>query len=71
MFLFLLCTQDVDRWNFDVFALDSVSSGHALQTLFVELIVRYELNSRFKVHNTIYNVLWEILWFSNRHPITA
>ena len=41
--------QDVDRWSFDVFALNSASSDHALRTLFFELIIRYELNSRFKV----------------------
>uniref|UniRef100_A0A8D3E7K2 Phosphodiesterase n=1 Tax=Scophthalmus maximus TaxID=52904 RepID=A0A8D3E7K2_SCOMX len=44
-----LFPQDVDRWNFDVFALNSASSDHALQTLFFELITRYELNSRFKI----------------------
>ncbi|XP_030634080.1 calcium/calmodulin-dependent 3',5'-cyclic nucleotide phosphodiesterase 1B-like [Chanos chanos] len=43
------CLRDVDRWNFDVFALDIATSGHALKTLFIELIIRYELNSRFKV----------------------
>uniref|UniRef100_A0A7N6A8A0 Phosphodiesterase n=1 Tax=Anabas testudineus TaxID=64144 RepID=A0A7N6A8A0_ANATE len=41
--------RDVDRWNFDVFAVNSASSDHALQTLFFELIIRYELNSRFKI----------------------
>lgn len=47
----LLCSpaQDVDRWSFDVFALNSASSDHALQTLVFELITRYGLNSRFKV----------------------
>ncbi|XP_036387265.1 calcium/calmodulin-dependent 3',5'-cyclic nucleotide phosphodiesterase 1B-like [Megalops cyprinoides] len=43
------CLRDVDRWNFNVFALNSASSGHELQTLFIELITRYELNSRFKI----------------------
>ncbi|XP_063767926.1 dual specificity calcium/calmodulin-dependent 3',5'-cyclic nucleotide phosphodiesterase 1B-like isoform X3 [Eleginops maclovinus] len=43
------CLRDVDRWNFDVFALNSASSDHALQTLFFELITRYGLNSRFKI----------------------
>uniref|UniRef100_A0AAY4CIV3 Phosphodiesterase n=1 Tax=Denticeps clupeoides TaxID=299321 RepID=A0AAY4CIV3_9TELE len=43
------CLKDVDRWNFDIFALDAASSDHALQTLFIELIIRYDLNSRFKV----------------------
>ncbi|KAG7281775.1 hypothetical protein CRUP_037056 [Coryphaenoides rupestris] len=40
---------DVDRWNFDVFALNSASCDHALHTLLFELLVRYELNSRFKI----------------------
>ncbi|KAI4827050.1 hypothetical protein KUCAC02_030477 [Chaenocephalus aceratus] len=43
------CLRDVDRWNFDVFALNSASSDHPLQTLFFELITRYGLNSRFKI----------------------
>uniref|UniRef100_A0A8C6L9G9 Phosphodiesterase n=1 Tax=Nothobranchius furzeri TaxID=105023 RepID=A0A8C6L9G9_NOTFU len=43
------CLRDVDRWNFDVFALNSASSDHALRTLVFELITRYELNSRFKI----------------------
>ncbi|XP_034441288.1 calcium/calmodulin-dependent 3',5'-cyclic nucleotide phosphodiesterase 1B-like isoform X2 [Hippoglossus hippoglossus] len=43
------CLRDVDRWSFDVFALNSASSDHALRTLFFELITRYELNSRFKI----------------------
>ncbi|XP_061543638.1 dual specificity calcium/calmodulin-dependent 3',5'-cyclic nucleotide phosphodiesterase 1B-like isoform X1 [Phycodurus eques] len=43
------CLRDVDRWSFDVFALNAASSDHALQTLFFELVTRYELNSRFKI----------------------
>uniref|UniRef100_A0A3P9L962 Phosphodiesterase n=1 Tax=Oryzias latipes TaxID=8090 RepID=A0A3P9L962_ORYLA len=43
------CLRDVDRWSFDVFALNSTSSDHALQALFFELITRYELNTRFKI----------------------
>lgn len=46
---FLSLPQDVDRWSFDVFALNSASSDHVLRTLFFELVTRYELNSRFKV----------------------
>ncbi|KPP79059.1 calcium/calmodulin-dependent 3',5'-cyclic nucleotide phosphodiesterase 1B-like [Scleropages formosus] len=48
------CLRDVNRWNFDVFALNSASTGNALQTLFMELITRYELGSRFKVCLTYY-----------------
>uniref|UniRef100_A0A8C5DRE9 Phosphodiesterase n=1 Tax=Gouania willdenowi TaxID=441366 RepID=A0A8C5DRE9_GOUWI len=43
------CLRDVDRWGFDVFALNQASSDHALQTLFFELIARYGLSSRFKI----------------------
>uniref|UniRef100_A0A672IPJ8 Phosphodiesterase n=1 Tax=Salarias fasciatus TaxID=181472 RepID=A0A672IPJ8_SALFA len=43
------CLRDVDRWSFDVFALNSASCDHVLQTLFFELVTRYELNSRFKI----------------------
>lgn len=41
--------QDIDRWSFDVFALNSASSDRALQTVFFELIARYGLNGHFKV----------------------
>lgn len=41
--------RDIDRWNFDVFALNTASDNHALQTLVLELVTRYELNSRFKI----------------------
>uniref|UniRef100_A0A4W5PRB9 Phosphodiesterase n=2 Tax=Hucho hucho TaxID=62062 RepID=A0A4W5PRB9_9TELE len=43
------CLRDIDRWNFDVFALNTACHDHALQTLFLELVTRYELNSRFKI----------------------
>ncbi|XP_048880049.1 dual specificity calcium/calmodulin-dependent 3',5'-cyclic nucleotide phosphodiesterase 1B-like isoform X1 [Brienomyrus brachyistius] len=41
--------RDINRWSFNVFALNSASEGHSLQTLFMELITRYELGSRFKI----------------------
>ncbi|XP_060766559.1 dual specificity calcium/calmodulin-dependent 3',5'-cyclic nucleotide phosphodiesterase 1B-like [Neoarius graeffei] len=41
--------RDLDKWSFDVFALDACSSGHSLKTLFIELIIKHQLNSRFKV----------------------
>ncbi|XP_062842975.1 dual specificity calcium/calmodulin-dependent 3',5'-cyclic nucleotide phosphodiesterase 1B-like [Trichomycterus rosablanca] len=50
----LNCLRDMDRWSFDVFALDSGTSGHALKTLFIELIVKHQLNSRFKVQDHFY-----------------
>uniref|UniRef100_A0A8C8M779 Phosphodiesterase n=1 Tax=Oncorhynchus tshawytscha TaxID=74940 RepID=A0A8C8M779_ONCTS len=43
------CLRDIDRWNFDVFVLNTVCHDHALQTLFLELVTRYGLNSRFKI----------------------
>ncbi|KAF3856530.1 hypothetical protein F7725_017253 [Dissostichus mawsoni] len=53
------CLRDVDRWNFDVFALNSASSDHALQTLFFELITRYEFLSALErgycKHNNPYH----------------
>ncbi|XP_033822332.1 dual specificity calcium/calmodulin-dependent 3',5'-cyclic nucleotide phosphodiesterase 1B-like [Periophthalmus magnuspinnatus] len=43
------CLRDLDRWSFDVFALSSASSDHALHTIVFELIARYDLNNRFKI----------------------
>lgn len=42
-------TQNVDRWSFDVFALNEASGDHALKFIFYELLTRYDLISRFKV----------------------
>ncbi|XP_006629415.1 dual specificity calcium/calmodulin-dependent 3',5'-cyclic nucleotide phosphodiesterase 1B [Lepisosteus oculatus] len=41
--------RNIDRWNFDVLALNRASRGHALQTVVIELLTRYELISRFKI----------------------
>uniref|UniRef100_A0A6Q2XTF6 Phosphodiesterase n=1 Tax=Esox lucius TaxID=8010 RepID=A0A6Q2XTF6_ESOLU len=43
------CLRDIDTWNFDVFSLTTASDNHPLQTLFFELVTRYELNSKFKI----------------------
>ncbi|XP_047666125.1 calcium/calmodulin-dependent 3',5'-cyclic nucleotide phosphodiesterase 1B-like isoform X2 [Tachysurus fulvidraco] len=51
------CLRDLDRWSFDVFSLDAVSSGHSLKTLFIELIIKHHLNSRFKYWLTELEVL--------------
>lgn len=68
-------SQDVDRWSFDVFALNSASTDHALQTLVFELITRYGLNSRFKVfilgsyctfHSLCYQRNAKNLWIKKR-----
>lgn len=42
-------TQNVDKWSFDVFALNEASGDHALKFIFYELLTRYDLISRFKV----------------------
>ena len=39
----------MDKWSFDVFALNEASSDHALKFIFYELLTRYDLISRFKV----------------------
>lgn len=48
---FPLCLQNVDKWSFDVFALNDASGDHALKFIFYELLTRYDLISRFKVSN--------------------
>ncbi|XP_060714621.1 dual specificity calcium/calmodulin-dependent 3',5'-cyclic nucleotide phosphodiesterase 1B-like isoform X2 [Tachysurus vachellii] len=53
----IICLRDLDRWSFDVFSLDAVSSGHSLKTLFIELIIKHHLNSRFKYWLTDLEVL--------------
>lgn len=42
--------QNVDMWSFDVFALNEASGEHALKFIFYELLTRYDLINRFKVH---------------------
>uniref|UniRef100_A0A673IHN8 Phosphodiesterase n=1 Tax=Sinocyclocheilus rhinocerous TaxID=307959 RepID=A0A673IHN8_9TELE len=39
----------VDKWSFDVFALNESSGDHALKFIFYELLTRYDLISRFKI----------------------
>lgn len=48
-FFFPSPTQNVDKWSFDVFALNEASGEHALKFIFYELLTRYDLISRFKV----------------------
>lgn len=47
--LFYLLLQNVDKWSFDVFALNDASGDHALKFIFYELLTRYDLINRFKV----------------------
>ncbi|XP_042574936.1 calcium/calmodulin-dependent 3',5'-cyclic nucleotide phosphodiesterase 1A-like isoform X2 [Cyprinus carpio] len=41
--------KNVDKWSFDVFALNESSGDHALKFIFYELLTRYDLISRFKI----------------------
>ncbi|XP_051990928.1 dual specificity calcium/calmodulin-dependent 3',5'-cyclic nucleotide phosphodiesterase 1A-like [Xyrauchen texanus] len=41
--------KNVDKWSFDVFALNEVSGEHALKFIFYELLTRYDLITRFKI----------------------
>nr|XP_060637628.1 dual specificity calcium/calmodulin-dependent 3',5'-cyclic nucleotide phosphodiesterase 1C isoform X4 [Anolis sagrei ordinatus] len=41
--------KNVDKWSFDVFALNDASGEHALKFIFYELLTRYDLISRFKI----------------------
>lgn len=43
--------QDVDKWSFDVFALNEASGEHSLKFMIYELFTRYDLINRFKVRN--------------------
>lgn len=57
IFLFFsLPPQNVDKWSFDVFALNEASGDHALKFIFYELLTRYDLISRFKVKPRGYNM---------------
>ncbi|XP_051478853.1 dual specificity calcium/calmodulin-dependent 3',5'-cyclic nucleotide phosphodiesterase 1A isoform X2 [Apus apus] len=41
--------KDVDKWSFDVFALNEASGEHSLKFMVYELFTRYDLFSRFKI----------------------
>ncbi|XP_051557651.1 dual specificity calcium/calmodulin-dependent 3',5'-cyclic nucleotide phosphodiesterase 1A-like [Myxocyprinus asiaticus] len=41
--------KNVDKWSFDVFALNDASGEHALKFIFYELLTRYDLITRFKI----------------------
>ncbi|XP_042730481.1 calcium/calmodulin-dependent 3',5'-cyclic nucleotide phosphodiesterase 1A isoform X4 [Lagopus leucura] len=40
--------KDVDKWSFDVFALNEASGEHSLKFMMYELFTRYDLLNRFK-----------------------
>ncbi|XP_015723784.1 calcium/calmodulin-dependent 3',5'-cyclic nucleotide phosphodiesterase 1A isoform X4 [Coturnix japonica] len=41
--------KDVDKWSFDVFALNEASGEHSLKFMMYELFTRYDLLNRFKI----------------------
>uniref|UniRef100_A0A674PI26 Phosphodiesterase n=1 Tax=Takifugu rubripes TaxID=31033 RepID=A0A674PI26_TAKRU len=41
--------KQVDKWSFDVFALNDASGDHSLKFVLYELLTRYDLISRFKI----------------------
>ncbi|KAK5919741.1 hypothetical protein CgunFtcFv8_023610 [Champsocephalus gunnari] len=41
--------KHVDKWSFDVFALNEASGDHALKFIFYELLTRYDLINHFKI----------------------
>lgn len=49
-----MALQHVDKWSFDVFALNDSSGDHALKFIFYELLTRYDLISRFKVNTPLF-----------------
>uniref|UniRef100_A0A8C6NW21 Phosphodiesterase n=1 Tax=Nothobranchius furzeri TaxID=105023 RepID=A0A8C6NW21_NOTFU len=48
--------KNVDKWSFDVFALNEASGDHALKFIFYELLTRYDLISRFKFSHLMTNI---------------
>lgn len=56
-----LFLQDVDKWSFDVFALNEASSEHSLKFMIYELFTRYDLINRFKVRNFNCETLRELV----------
>lgn len=56
-----LFLQDVDKWSFDIFALNETSSEHSLKFMIYELFTRYDLINRFKVRNFNCETLRELV----------
>lgn len=42
--------QEVDHWSFDVFSFQEATGDHALKFLVYDLLTRYDLINRFRVH---------------------
>ncbi|XP_077010486.1 dual specificity calcium/calmodulin-dependent 3',5'-cyclic nucleotide phosphodiesterase 1A isoform X3 [Tamandua tetradactyla] len=45
----IVTLKDVDKWSFDVFALNDASGEHSLKFMMYELFTRYDLVNRFKI----------------------
>nr|KAF6496937.1 phosphodiesterase 1A [Rousettus aegyptiacus] len=45
----IITLKDVDKWSFDVFALNKASGEHSLKFMIYELFTRYDLINRFKI----------------------
>ncbi|XP_021254311.1 calcium/calmodulin-dependent 3',5'-cyclic nucleotide phosphodiesterase 1A isoform X3 [Numida meleagris] len=45
----IITFKDVDKWSFDVFALNEASGEHSLKFMMYELFTRYDLLNRFKI----------------------
>ncbi|XP_060246374.1 dual specificity calcium/calmodulin-dependent 3',5'-cyclic nucleotide phosphodiesterase 1A isoform X2 [Meriones unguiculatus] len=41
--------KDVDKWSFDIFALNEASGEHSLKFMIYELFTKYDLINRFKI----------------------
>lgn len=52
LFWFVLF-QEVDQWSFDVFAFHKATGDHALKFLVYDLLTRYDLINRFRVHTAL------------------
>lgn len=50
----LVVFQEVDQWSFDVFSFHEATGDHALKFLVYDLLTRYDLVNRFRVHTTSY-----------------
>ncbi|KAB0393605.1 hypothetical protein E2I00_004945 [Balaenoptera physalus] len=45
----IVTLKDIDKWSFDVFALNEASGEHSLKFMIYELFTRYDLINRFKI----------------------
>lgn len=62
---FSVLFQEVDQWSFDVFAFHKATGDHALKFLVYDLLTRYDLINRFRVH-TAFSVVATVLEVTNQ-----